>query len=229
MCTVSLVPLADGARMVCNRDEQRGRPAAHPPRVRRAGNRAAVYPVDPVSGGTWIGVNDAGLALALLNRYRPGDTRVAVRSRGTLIPELLAVGTIAEIRRRLTRLLESDATAVEPFTLVAVRQGNLGLATFCGRELRFESRALDRPIVFTSSSLGDALVTPPRRALFAALVRTTSRPLEGQARFHRHRWPERPEISICMSRPDASTVSRTVLDVRCTRVGLRYHALSQQP
>jgi transport and Golgi organization protein 2 len=229
MCTVSLVPLADGVRMVCNRDEQRSRPAAHPPRVRLTGNRSALYPVDPASGGTWIGVNDAGLALALLNRNRAGDARVAGRSRGTLIPELLAVGTVAEIRRRLRRLLASDVSAVGPFTLVAVREDHLGVAIFCGLELRFEILRLDRPIVFTSSSLGDAVVTAPRRALFSALVRSAPRPLDGQRRFHWHRWPERPEISVCMSRPDAATVSRTIIDVLDTRVRLRYHALAPEP
>ena len=226
MCTVSLVPLADGVRLACNRDEQRSRPVAHPPRVWRAGNRAAVYPVDPVSGGTWIGVNDAGLALALLNRNRSGDARVAGRSRGTLIPELLAVGTVAETRRRLARLLASDATVVEPFTLIAMRGFDLGVATYGGRELSFEIRAMDRPIVFTSSSLGDALVSPSRRALFAALVRSSPMPLQGQARFHRHRWPGKPEISVCMSRPDAATVSRTVLELRGARVQLHYQPLT---
>jgi hypothetical protein len=229
MCTVSLVPLADGVRMACNRDELRSRPIASPPRAWRAGTRAAVYPLDPVSGGTWIGVNDAGLALALLNRNRPGDAPVAVRSRGTLIPELLAAGTVAEARRRLARLLASNALVVAPFTLIAVHRADLGVATYGGRELSFEIRALDRPTVFTSSSLGDALVSPPRRALFAALVRTAAKPLEGQARFHRHRWPERPEISVWMSRPDATTVSRTSLDIRPTRIRLRYHAMSPKP
>ena len=53
---------------MCNRDERRDRRAATPPAVHRLQHRTAIYPVDPVGGGTWIGVNDAGLAAALLNR-----------------------------------------------------------------------------------------------------------------------------------------------------------------
>jgi hypothetical protein len=230
MCTVSVVPLGDGVRMACNRDERLSRPEASRPRLRRAGNRTAVFPVDPVSGGSWIGVNDAGLALALLNRNRPGDARgLAVRSRGTLIPRLLAAGTLAGLRRRLGRILHSDAPRFEPFTLVAVHRGALGVAINDGRAWSFETRLLTRPIVFTSSSLGDALVTAPRRALFAALVRCSPRPLEGQRRFHRHRWPGRPEISVCLSRPDAATVSRTIVDIRGTRASLSYQSLSHKP
>ncbi|MFG0251809.1 MAG: hypothetical protein ACF8NJ_02930, partial [Phycisphaerales bacterium JB038] len=73
MCTVTVIPLAasdDGAggyRMACNRDELRTRPEALPPVQRTYGDRRAWLPVDPVSDGTWIGLNEVGLALTLLN------------------------------------------------------------------------------------------------------------------------------------------------------------------
>ena len=46
-----------------------------------------VWPEDPLSGGTWIGATDAGLALALLNvdAQRRTDDRL---SRGLVIPAL---------------------------------------------------------------------------------------------------------------------------------------------
>jgi hypothetical protein len=44
----------------------------------------------------------------------------------------------------------------------------------------------------------------------------------GQRVFHRHAWPARPEISVLMSRPDAATVSRTVLDVSDGAIRMHY-------
>ena len=70
-----------------------------------------------------------------------------------------------------------------------------------------------RPVMFTSSSLGDAIVETPRRRLFEELVLAGDDWLRGQFRFHRHRWDEQPEISIQMARQDAATVSRTTIDV----------------
>lgn len=51
----------------------------------------SLYPLDTVSGGTWLGVNACGVGGCLLNRY--GDTHLndhsEVISRGTIIPALL--------------------------------------------------------------------------------------------------------------------------------------------
>ena len=51
-----------------NRDEQRTRMKAHPPDLYQCGKHQAVYPSEP-TGGTWIGINAAGITLALINWY----------------------------------------------------------------------------------------------------------------------------------------------------------------
>ena len=58
MCTVTLMRYDGGVRLACNRDERRDRPAALPPTSYACGKQRAIFPVDPVGGGTWIGVND---------------------------------------------------------------------------------------------------------------------------------------------------------------------------
>ena len=68
MCTVSVVPLPDGFSLACNRDERSSRPCASEPAAYDLRPRRAIFPRDPVGGGTWMGVNDLGLAVALLNR-----------------------------------------------------------------------------------------------------------------------------------------------------------------
>ena len=112
MCTLSIIPLADaGWRAVFNRDEQRTRAAARAPEQRQLGDRRGLFPIDPSSDGTWIGINDAGLFLALLNLnisqadswQRSGVASPSV-SRGTIIPDLLQAANLAEIRQRLKAL-----------------------------------------------------------------------------------------------------------------------------
>src|SRR3954464_5165969 len=97
MCTVSIVPVPDGCRLVCNRDERRTRAAAHPPRAFPTDVSWATYPQDPVSGGTWIGVNDDGLIVALLNRTAARiESCRSPQSRGSIVPMLLACPSIAQ-------------------------------------------------------------------------------------------------------------------------------------
>lgn len=68
MCTVTVVPSGDGFRLGCNRDERRDRALASLPSVHHLPHRTAIFPVDPLGQGTWVGVNGAGVAAALLNR-----------------------------------------------------------------------------------------------------------------------------------------------------------------
>lgn len=220
MCTVSVVPTEAGFRVVCNRDEQRARPVAQPPTVHHFGRTAGVWPGDPLSGGTWIGVNDAGLAMVVLNRPstqpRPGRQRGL--SRGTIIPGLLRL-TTAESAIDAVGDLPLDR--FDPFTLVIVQGDVVCSVTSSEGALTSQVQMFTKPVMFTSSSLGEEIADGPRRGLFARLVERTGSPLYGQRAFHRHRWPHMPEISVLMSRRDAATVSRTLLDVG--RRGIRVH------
>ena len=122
MCTVTIVPYDDGFRLVCNRDERRDRPAAMPPMDRRIRHRTAIYPQDPLGGGTWVGINDAGLAAALLNRNidaaAPGDDR-PLRSRGLIIPRLLDASATAEA---VDMAADLNPAHFKPFRLVVLQR-----------------------------------------------------------------------------------------------------------
>ena len=226
MCTVTVVPYGGGFRVMCNRDERRTRPAALPPRIQRVGTRVAAFPLDPLGGGTWIGVNDAGLVLTLLNRQRvlPSVRRIArPRSRGFLVRMLLDQGSSAAAVQALSRF---DVTEFDPFSLVAIDASHVRVANSDGVDLGFANAPLAAPMLFTSSSLGDALVEAPRQRLFERMVVRQRRGwLEAQARFHRHQWRARPEISVRMARVDALTVSETVVDVSAEGHRLAYESL----
>ncbi len=76
--------------------------------------------------------------------------------------------------------------------------------------------------MFTSSGLGDHLVAEPRTRLFESLLDGGRLTPAGQERFHRHRWDDAPQLSVCMSRHDARTVSYTTVEVTPDRATLSY-------
>jgi hypothetical protein len=237
MCTVTIVACPGGRgtyRVAANRDESDSRRAALPPERRVFGRRQAVMPVDPESRGTWIGVNDAGLTMTVLNGYQgpvsgPGaDPAEPVppppaRSRGTIVPSLLDAGDVSEALRRARALQPGEYAS---FRLVMVGRGEIGDLASNGETLIERHEAWDgEPRLFTSSGLGDQLVDPPRRSLFEALLlRPGADLLAVQEAYHRHSWPDAPHLSVCMRRPGASTVSFTRVEVDGSRAIVSYHS-----
>jgi hypothetical protein len=224
MCTVTAVPTQETVRLACNRDELRCRPVALPPRIEQFGQRRAVLPVDPTSGGTWVAVNDAGLALALLNvnsRNGAAAPQAAPLSRGKIIPALLHDDTPLSAA---CSALDLDPARYAPFRLVLVNRHEAAEVHSDGARIRLVwRRGLTSPQFFTSSGLGDQAVEGPRRQLFGEFFDQPGDRRAQQDAFHRHRWPDRPHLSVCMDRQDARTVSHTVVSLAPDRVTLSYH------
>lgn len=226
MCTVSVIPHGNGFRLACNRDERRDRPAATPPTVHRLHHRTAIYPVDPVGGGTWVGVNDAGLAAALLNRTidpTASPSQQRARSRGLIIPSLLGCRSLIDALDIAAGL---NPAHFGHFRLILLQRMAAAVLTSDELTLSVKTMSVSRPLMLTSSSLGDAVVEGPRRRLFERLLlKSHGACLPAQTRFHAHQWPSRTAISVAMERPDARTVSRTFINVTSDTIELRYDPL----
>jgi hypothetical protein len=225
VCTVSIVPSGGGLRVVCNRDERRSRLLALAPRPQCIAGRRVLFPIDTASGGTWIGVNDASLAFVLLNRTIDVDRPKTppAQSRGTVIPALLTSGALHVAIKRATTLAPERFA---PFRLIALHGQRSAVITSDGRRLSLYVETIGTPLMFTSSSLGDAVVAAPRRELFEQLVvRGRSGWLDGQYFFHRHSWPQATETSVLMSRGEARTVSRTVFETTSPITTLTYEPI----
>jgi hypothetical protein len=236
MCTVTIVTGSDcegdgphhgtggRVRLACNRDELRTRPLAYPPVIRKFGDRLAIMPIDPVSGGTWIAVNDAGFAATLLNvntQPRSGPWRTA-RSRGVIIPALLQHESATSALEALEQVQRLDPGDFGPFRLVLLDESSVAEVRSDGANLVSDWAPLTQPLLFTSSGLGDQLVEGPRRGLFDALFADAAEPAEVQDRFHRHSWPDRLHLSVCMSRREAHTVNHTVVEIGGPFVRMTY-------
>src|SRR5258708_7283063 len=98
MCTLSLLPGERSLSAWMNRDENPSR-GAEARKIVRSGSSgsAALYPLDPISQGTWIGINEHGLLLALLNEYPEGGLPASKSSasRGALIPAALGEDSVS--------------------------------------------------------------------------------------------------------------------------------------
>lgn len=237
MCTVTILPRPGGLRLLTNRDESRQRREAHPPQTRDvehgqacAPPLRAIYPTDAEAGGTWVAVNTAGVVLTLLNRNLPAPPPIdrppapsGKRSRGEIIPDLLDCESADAALRRLPALNPRDFAAFR--LVVADRESVVVARTDTMSMAHDRCRLGGKPFLFTSSGLGDHLVDPPRRGLFHEWFAGDAESWrERQDAFHRHRWGDRPELSVCMSRADARTVSLTAVEVEPAAVRMSYHA-----
>jgi uncharacterized protein with NRDE domain len=98
--------------VAANRDEFLARPASGP-RVHDWGGRRVIAPVDERAGGTWLGLNDAGLFVALTNRPTAAPD-AARRSRGLLVADALGRTSAT---RAAEAALQLAPRAYNPFNL----------------------------------------------------------------------------------------------------------------
>ena len=223
MCTVSVIPIGRARlRVGFSRDELRTRPAGLPPRAQTFGGRRAILPLDGSGGGTWLAVNDAGLILFLLN-YNPQPADVlppGPRSRGRIIPSLLHHESAQSAADAAGELHTTD---YGPFRVVMFDPTSYRQLVWDGQRLLQISLPFQREaMLFTSSGLGDALVQRPRCELFDEMITPGGRTAGRQDEFHAHRWPDRPQLSVCMDRPEARTVSYTTVEISPVRAAMTY-------
>ncbi|HBY63076.1 MAG TPA: hypothetical protein DEH78_24910 [Solibacterales bacterium] len=217
MCTVSWLVEPDGYQLFCNRDEKRTRPPAHGPAVRRQNGVRVISPTDAAAGGTWIGVNEWGTSLCLLNRAPGAYGQV---SRGLLVADLAASGDDAQVAAALNR---RDLTPYAAFTLLVLSPSRPATAfEWDGRRLIARAGA---PSPLLSSSFHPQLVSERRRSEFErCAARAGGVNAEALRTFHASHAGGPSAYSPCMHRPDAETVSLSVVEVRPRLIRFSYRA-----
>ena len=218
MCTVSFLPEKRGFFLAMNRDEQKTRARAVPPKRHKADGQGALYPSEK-GGGTWVGVNDAGLTFALINWYaKPQRERSLCLSRGVVIPHLVAAGGMNEVAGQMRGLA---LARFNPFRLIAISVSERKIREWRwdGKSLTSRSFAWKRRHWF-SSGFDERLVSLRRKPLVRAVAETP----EAIRELHRAHAPERGPFSICMHRDVSETVSLTEISVTKKEARLRYAA-----
>jgi hypothetical protein len=174
-----------------------------------------VAPVDGDFGGTWIAVNEFGLALCLLNAT--GDAPEDSLTRGLVIPALIGRYSAAAA---IDWLRWIGLRPFAPFTLVALDPQSPPLAArWNGARLSIE--AVRPPL--TSSSFNPEQVQRARLGSYAKATAGGQRTsLDALRRFHRHHGRAADAYSTCMHRADAATVSFTSIAVSAHAIRVAY-------
>ncbi|WP_302080831.1 NRDE family protein [Salinibaculum rarum] len=131
MCTITFAWQAfEDAPVVvaANRDEQDDRPSEPP--ARRDWERPVVAPRDSEAGGTWIGYNDAGVLVAITNRWLE-ESIAGDRSRGLLVRDALNHDSAEDAVRFVER--ELDRRSYQGFNLVVADASAALLVEWDGR------------------------------------------------------------------------------------------------
>jgi uncharacterized protein with NRDE domain len=117
MCTLAILRRPDHVWPVIigvNRDEMIGRPAASP--ARHWPDRPEIVAgLDRLAGGSWLGINDWGVAAAILNRQGSLGPAPGQRSRGELVLEALDHPDAVAAAEALSHL---DPAAYRTFNLI---------------------------------------------------------------------------------------------------------------
>lgn len=222
MCTVTWERQVDGYVLLCNRDERDSRRAASGPRIAELRQTSFIAPVDGDHGGSWIGVNEFGLALCLLNRY--GDPNVESQqdytSRGLLLTDLLDCRLARNVT---TRLAGIPLQCYRPFSLLVLSITEPAcLVEWNGHALEINTNVEDR-VPLTSTSLNEPEIAIGRRRQFEQLKTGVAEVTpELLYQFHRSHVPEQGAYSVCMHRDGAATVSLSVVTVNKESVELAY-------
>jgi hypothetical protein len=219
MCTVSWLHQDDGYQLLCNRDEKRTRATATGPEVRVRDGVLFVSPTDQDAGGTWIGTNELGISLCLLNG---APTQRAYKSRGLLVLDLLSASSLEEVRQRVR---SRDLCSFAPFTLVVLEpRRSAARIEWSGHELSEGEPCM--PLV--SSSFDPKGVRSKRSDEFVkrshAAGELTPSVLIG---FHVSHGAGANAYSPCMHRSDAQTVSFSW--VKVTKLEIEFFYLPGAP
>lgn len=117
MCTVIILRRPDHdwpLLIAANRDEMAGRPW-DPPARHWPDRENVVAGIDRLAGGTWMGVNDEGVAACILNRRDSLGPDPTLRSRGEIVLEALDHVDAADAAEALAGL---DGRSYRSFNLV---------------------------------------------------------------------------------------------------------------
>lgn len=160
MCTLSVLRLSNSLVITMNRDEARLRHEAGLKQQQQDGVEL-LYPIDGQAGGTWFGVNNQGVVLALLNRYQDPQSNPAP-TRGNIIPQALAHGDVNLVKKHLS---EQNYQYYNPFDLLLISSAECLHLSWNGRHLSINNTS-QAALLLSSSALNTEAVLAKRQEHF---------------------------------------------------------------
>ncbi len=223
MCTVSYIPGNNRYFLTSNRDEKIIRGLSLPPRMYEVNQRTLLYPKDADAGGTWIGMQDNGVAAVLLNGgfVKHISEPPYVKSRGQVMLDILSAST------PLQSLLDYRLTGVEPFTLILLQQEKLFECRWDGNRIWHTSLAEREPHIWSSVTLYDTGMIRKREEWFSKWLEQYPSPDRSAILdFHRFTGEGDSHQDLCMNRNNTMlTVSITSMEITSSQGWMQYQDL----
>jgi uncharacterized protein with NRDE domain len=154
--------------LISNRDENPYRQKAVKPEFHFLNGIKFLCPIDPVGNGTWVGLNEYGTSIILLNGAFYNHSRSANgyrKSRGTIVYDLL--GSHNPVQEWVDYNLEY----IEPFTLIVFTGKRLFELVWDGNAKHQISYPFDAPAIWSSSTLYSTEAKKLKREFFFDLLR----------------------------------------------------------
>ena len=166
MCTVSFIPVKDKYIITTNRDEKLSRKIAVAPGMCEYNAQKLYFPKDADAGGTWIVMKENGDTAILLNgavicHLAEPPYRL---SRGIILLDIIST------ERPSVTFTKINLQDIEPFTLVLLENNCLYEFRWDGNEKYCRQLDVNRPYIWSSSTLYDGFVAKKREQWFAAFL-----------------------------------------------------------
>ena len=220
MCTLSWINSPKSLDIFCNRDERRERKRATPPSLDVQNGIRYIAARDGEAGGTWFAVNEYGLAVSILNHY-PAEqllTRASWQTRGELPITLMGCRSLEDLHATFADISKD---AYRPFWLIAQWPGRDALKyTWDGKSI-YRSVLKTEVGSVTTSAFNSREVSRDRALTFDDLCASnpSSEALEA---YHLTTIPGRESYTVCMSRPDAATLSYSRIRIDAKHIYFEY-------
>ncbi|MDT8398568.1 MAG: NRDE family protein [Pseudomonadales bacterium] len=222
MCTLSIYSTPGQCIVTMNRDEVRSRDEAGLHAQTVAGVQFC-YPLDGESNGTWLGINNYGLMLCLLNRYDAFAPETK-KSRGLIIPESLKNGRFENIFDFLKML---DYRNFMPFDLFLISNNQKYHFQWNGSDYQHREVKAEPWFMYTSSSWQREEVIAFRQELFADWTAAMGSEPDKSADdilkgFHLKQDEAMKSHSVLMEREKTHTKSIVQVELRRKKAGFKY-------
>ena len=199
MCTLSLFKSDQSLIVTMNRDESRARHEAGI-KAREVSNINLLFPVDGLAGGTWFGINDSGVVMALLNRYQAQHVNNPT-TRGKIIPRCLSMGSYSNI---FEHLKHQSFAAFNPFDLFLMCLDRCHQFSWDGQHITIK-QIDESAFQFSSSGLDTAAILEKRQRGFNQILNNQQKTIwqssEILEAIHLNQDPIDQSSSVLMDRP----------------------------
>lgn len=215
MCTLTYLPTGKNSFIwTQNRDESPLRTSSG---LVRSSNDEWVYPKEPLSGGTWMGITQDGRVVSLLNgAFKRNQYVPSIKSRGIMVLEFLASSSLA------TFVTSYNFNDIEPFTMMVYEHSGFWELRWDKTKTYLKELDTQQPYIWSSSMLYLPSIKALRRTWFATYLKEHPIPnQESILSFHRNAGIGDPQNDLIMDRGMVKTVSitnivRTEKSVRMT-------------